>query len=130
MARAQTARRLNHLASTSLIGLIALCLAWELWLAPLRPGGSWLVLKVLPLMAPLFGVLHARRYTHQWASMLVLLYFVEGVVRANSERGMGAVLAVAEIALALTFFFATAFFARMTAAASNENAPKKPDEHQ
>jgi hypothetical protein len=29
----------------SLLALIALCLAWELVLAPLRPGGSWLALK-------------------------------------------------------------------------------------
>ena len=34
----------------SLLLLIALCIAWETVLAPLRPGGSWLVLKVLPLL--------------------------------------------------------------------------------
>src|SRR5690606_28653235 len=41
---------LRRTASVCLIGLIALGLAWELWLAPLRPGGSWLVLKVIPLL--------------------------------------------------------------------------------
>ena len=40
----------NRLPSTSLIGLLFLCLAWELWLAPLRPGGSMLALKALPLL--------------------------------------------------------------------------------
>ncbi|MGH8629456.1 MAG: DUF2069 domain-containing protein, partial [Burkholderiales bacterium] len=59
-------------ASVSLLLLIAWSLAWELWLAPLRPGGSWLVLKALPLLLPLLGVLNGRRYTYQWASMLVL----------------------------------------------------------
>ena len=53
-------------ASVSLIALIFLCLTWELWLAPLRPGGSWLVLKLLPLLAALMGVLRGRRYTLQW----------------------------------------------------------------
>ena len=40
------------LAAGSLLALIALCLAWELVLAPLRPGGSWLALKALPLCIP------------------------------------------------------------------------------
>ena len=97
--------RLAYLsASVSLIALIFLCLAWELWLAPLRPGGSWLVLKVLPLLAPLFGVLRGRRYTYQWASLLVLAYLAEGVVRAWSEAGTAAQLAGIEIALAAAFF--------------------------
>ena len=37
------------LAVGSLLGLIILGLAWELVLAPLRPGGSWIALNVLPL---------------------------------------------------------------------------------
>ena len=68
-------------ACSSLLALIFLCLAWELWLAPLRPGGSWLALKALPLLLPLMGILHGRRYTYQWASMLILAYFAEGVMR-------------------------------------------------
>ena len=58
-------KHLQLTASTSLIALIFLCVAWELWLAPLRPGGSWLVLKALPLLAPLMGILKGRRYTYQ-----------------------------------------------------------------
>ena len=58
--------RAANACAASLIALIFLCLAWELWLAPLRPGGSWLALKILPLMAPLFGILRNRVYTFQW----------------------------------------------------------------
>lgn len=108
------AKRLNLLATVSLIGLIVLCLAWETWLAPLRPGGSWLVLKTLPLLAPLFGILHGRRYTHQWASMLILLYLVEGIVRMTSESGAAVPLAAAETALASIFFIAAVAYARLT----------------
>ena len=64
-------RLANLVAIASLLALVALCLAWELWLAPLRPGGSWLALKALPLLAPLFGLLRGRRYTHQWATLLI-----------------------------------------------------------
>ena len=44
------ARHAYRAACASLIALIFLCLARDLWLAPLRPAGSWLVLKALPLL--------------------------------------------------------------------------------
>lgn len=105
---------LRRTASASLVALIMLCLAWELWLAPLRPGGSWVALKALPLAAPLAGVLAGRRYTFQWSAMLILAYFAEGVVRAWSERGLAQALAGAEIALSLAFFAAAVGYARLT----------------
>jgi uncharacterized membrane protein len=94
----------NRLASTSLVGLLLLCLAWELWLAPLRPGGSMRALKSLPLLLPLFGILHGKRYTHQWTSMLALAYVAEGLVRAASDHGASGVLAMAETILAMLLF--------------------------
>ena len=104
----------NRLALASLLGLIVLSLAWELWLAPLRPGGSWLVLKVVPLLLPLRGILAGRRYTHQWASMLALAYVGEGLVRATSDRGPSAQLALIEILLAAACFAGCAIYARLT----------------
>ena len=101
-------------ASGALVALIGLCLAWELWLAPLRPGGSLAALKALPLVLPLTGILRGRRYTYQWSSMLILAYFAEGVVRAWSERGLSQLLAASEIALSLAFFAAVVAYARLT----------------
>jgi uncharacterized membrane protein len=106
--------RLKHVASAALVALLLLCLAWELWLAPLRPGGSFLALKALPLAFPLRGVLEGRRYTDQWSCMLILAYFAEGVTRAWSERGASQALAVAEIVLSAGFFAAAVAFARAT----------------
>lgn len=99
-------------ACSTLIGLIFLCVAWELWLAPLRPGGSWLVLKVLPLLAPLFGILRGKRYTYQWSSLLVWPYVAEGVVRAFSDAGPSRILAAFELLLALAFFGAIVAYLR------------------
>ncbi len=107
-----TARAAYLAACASLIALIFLCLAWELWLAPLRPGGSWLALKALPLLAPLFGILRGRAYTYQWALLLILAYFIEGVVRAWSESGTAARLSQIEIALALAFFVSAIGYVR------------------
>ena len=107
-------RLLNTISSASLIALILLCTAWELWLAPLRPGGSMLVLKVVPLLLALFGILRGKRYTYQWMSMLILLYFTEGSVRATSDSGLSQQLAIAETALTIIFFFSTIYYARAT----------------
>lgn len=111
---AHSVPRSNALTIASLVALIALSLAWELWLAPLRPGGSWLVLKALPLLAPLFGLLKRRRYTHQWTTMLALAYLAEGLVRSASDAGPSRMLALIETLLALTLFFSAAAFARGT----------------
>ncbi|MBK8577589.1 MAG: DUF2069 domain-containing protein [Candidatus Accumulibacter sp.] len=107
-------RALYLAACSSLIMLIFLCLAWELRLAPVHPGGSWLALKCLPLLAPLFGLLNGRRYTYQWAAMLILLYFTEGIVRATTDQGPAQWLAIAETALSLIFFCASVAYARLT----------------
>ncbi len=101
-------------ASAALLILIVLCVSWELWLAPLRPGGSYLALKALPLIAPLAGVLAGKRYTYQWSCMLILAYLAEGVVRAWSERGTSQLLAAIEIALSVLFFAFAVAYARLT----------------
>jgi len=100
----------------SLLALIALSLAWEIWLAPLRPGGSWLMLKALPLLLPLRGILAGKRRTYQWASMFILAYLVEGCVRAWSDHGLSAGLAFAEALLAAIFFTSAVTYARLAAA--------------
>ena len=109
-------RTARLVASASLVLLIALCLAWELWLAPLRPGGSLVALKALPLALALPGIFAGRRYTYQWGSMLILAYFAEGVTRAWSDTGASRSLAWIEVALALAFFAAAVTFARLTRA--------------
>ena len=106
---------LQTVSSISLIALIFLCVAWELWLAPIRPGGSSLVLKALPLLLPLMGILKGRRYTYQWAPMLMLAYFTEGVARAWSDQGLSAWLAGGEVVLSVVFFFAAIFYAKLSA---------------
>ncbi len=104
---------LHLLSIISLIALIALCLAWEAWLAPLRPGGSLLVFKAVFLLLPLFGILRGKSYTYQWSSLFILGYFTEGVVRAWSENGLSATLAMIEVVISLVFFFCVIFYVRL-----------------
>ncbi len=104
--------QLRYCASISLISLILLCLAWESFLTPLRAGGSNLILKTLPLLLPLFGILRGKRYTYQWSSMMILIYFTEGAVRGFTDQGLSARLALIEVGLSLLFFFSAIFYAK------------------
>lgn len=103
----------RRLALGSLIGLIVLGLAWEMWLAPIRPGGSLLALKVLPLCIPLAGLMKNRMYTYRWLSLMIWLYFTEGAVRAWSDPAPGNYLAMIEVALCLLLFTACALHVRI-----------------
>jgi uncharacterized membrane protein len=87
-------------ASASFVALILLSAAWEGFGAPLRPGGSWLILKGLPLLLPLFGVLHGRLRSVQWASLLCLFYLTEGLTRAWADPQPSAAWALAQALLA------------------------------
>jgi len=99
------------LAVGALLGLIVLGLAWELWLAP--TGARWLAFKVLPLVIPLAGLLKHRLYTYRWVSLLVWLYFIEGIVRATglpsgAQAGLDVALAWGQVALCVVLFTACA----------------------
>ena len=114
------------LALGSLGGLIVLGLAWEMWLAPIRPGGSLLALKVLPLCIPLAGILKNRMYTYRWVSLMVWIYFTEGATRAWSDRPPGNYLAMIEVLLCLMLFTACALHVRIrlnNSAAATANTP-------
>jgi len=104
----------------SVLALIALGLAWELWLAP--TGSRTLAIKVLPLLLPLPGLWRNRMYTYRWVSLMVWLYFTEGVVRATSDRGTGVPLAIIEILLCLVLFAACAAHVRWRLRAAKEAA--------
>jgi uncharacterized membrane protein len=113
-------------AFACLVALVVLCLAWELWLAPLRPGGSALVIKALPLALALRGTYKRDVYTLQWASMLTLLYLGEGIVRGMTDGGLSARLGWFEALLALAFFVcALAYVAPFKRAAKRSRAARR-----
>lgn len=109
----QAAHYTRILAVGSLLALIVLGLGWELWWAPLREGGSWWVIKVLPLTIPLAGLLKNRMYTYRWLSLMVWLYFTEGIVRATTESGLSGALAWGQVVLCVLLFTACALHVRL-----------------
>lgn len=115
-----TASRYQLTTSASLIALIFLCLFWEGWLAPLRPGGSWLILKGTFLLIPLFGILRGKRYTYKWLSLFIQFYLLEGALRATSDSGITQWLAIGETVLASIIFVTAVLFIRATRAPEEE----------
>ncbi|MBL6686083.1 MAG: DUF2069 domain-containing protein [Methylophilaceae bacterium] len=93
----------NFFAKYSLIFLIFLSFIWEAFFNPLRDGSSWLILKSVILLFPLRGILKNNIYTLKWSGMLIILFFIEGVVRFYSERGISQWFALAEIILTVIF---------------------------
>jgi uncharacterized membrane protein len=118
------ARFFNLLSVCALIGLLVHCLLWELWLAPLHPGGSTLVLKALPLLLPLFGLLHGKRYTHQWMSLFSLIYLAEGLVRIGSDPIEQRWAPALEVLLALLLFIGVVGFAKTSGLGKPHDADK------
>lgn len=117
-----TISRYQLITSSSLIALIFLCLIWEGWLAPLRPGGSWLILKAVFLLIPLFGILRGKRYTYKWLSLFIQFYLLEGALRATSDSGLTQWLALGEVTLATTIFVTTILYIRATRITPKEKA--------
>ena len=94
------AERWRRATVATLTALALLEILWEVWLAPVKPGGSWLALKCLPLLLLWPGVARGALRAYQW-TLLLPWYLAEGLVRAFSEKGRHAFVAFAAAALAL-----------------------------
>jgi len=110
----------RRIALAGLISLFVLCVVWELWLAP--TGRGTLAIKALPLLVPIRGLWRYRMYTFRWLSLMVWLYFLEGAVRATSEKGLGAGLAALEVALSVVVFVACTLHVRQRLAAAKASS--------
>ena len=105
------------------IALVMLALAWELQIAPLRSGGSWLALKVVPLLLPLPALLRGSAYTMQLAIFISMLYLFEGAARVFEARPV-AILAMVELALAVCFLAAAIVYLRPMKLAARRSAAR------
>jgi uncharacterized membrane protein len=107
------ARFLYTLTLIGYLGTLALLIAWYGWLSPPRsfPIALVLLLLVTPLLFPLRGLLHGRRYTYAWSCFLALLYFTHGVMEAYSSA-TDRYLGLLEIFLATLWFLAAMAYIR------------------
>ncbi len=109
-----------RVTAIAVFALALLCVAWEAVLAPLRPGGSWLVVKALPLAVLLPGLWRGQLRAYQWLSLVCSLYLLEGLMRW-SDAGMAGALAKIETFAAIALFALAFRFARFF--------PRRPRSH-
>jgi len=107
-------------AVASAVALIALAIAWELVWA--RTGHGTLVLKALPLIVALPGLLKHRMFTYRWISLAVWLYVAEALVRIVDPSPVGW-FAGAELVLGSVLFTACATQVRWRHAAARRLPP-------
>ncbi len=112
------------IATAAFIDLFILCVAWEWFISPLRPGGSWLILKAVPLLFAIPGLWRGNVYTMQWASMLVLLYITEGLVRIL-ETGINFWMAALETTLGAIGFVCLLVYLKPIKARAKELAKER-----
>jgi len=116
---------LQRTALTSYLLLILLSVLWEGWLAPApkAPPGFWLTIKALLLLLPLPGMLRDKPRSYLWASLLVMVYFMEGTMLLYLHRAEGFALhsvlpyALLETLLTLAFIASAGFYVRAARAA-------------
>jgi uncharacterized membrane protein len=103
-------------------GLFTLTLLWVTVFSPSPrlPVSLMLLVFVGPLLLPLRGLLHARASTHVWTSMLVLLYFIHGIVEAwasPTERW----LAMTEVLLSIALFAGCFYYVQLSKQQNNNS---------
>ncbi|CAN1511271.1 COG3308 Predicted membrane protein [Burkholderiaceae bacterium] len=113
------------IASAATLDLIILCVAWEWFVSPLRPGGSWLILKAVPLIVMLPGIWRAKVYTMQWGTMLILIYTTEALVRI-SESGWNFWMALLELVFSVTIFISLLLYLKPIKAEAKAKAKMNP----
>ncbi|MCX7946175.1 MAG: DUF2069 domain-containing protein [Hydrogenophilus sp.] len=69
-------------ASAIALTLGVVCVVWEGWGAPIRAGGSWLVVKALPLAFWFPGLVKGRLRSAQWTALGCSGYLLEAATRA------------------------------------------------
>ncbi len=102
------------------LGLIVLFLNWLTWLSPPQtvPRALVLILVLTPLLLPLRGLLHGRRYTHQWTSFLSMLYFAIAIDLWMNPAAGAAALGALAVLLSLLQFVGCVMYARYTPSVS------------
>lgn len=87
-----------------IIAMSIWCILWEGHLAPIGKDSSLLILKGLPIIIPIFGLLRNSIKTYQYTLLLLLPYFIEGVFRGYAENGIHRLMAIGEIIISLLIY--------------------------
>ncbi len=96
-------------------GILILLSSWIIYFKP--PTNSTISLSLIFILSPLLialrGLLNGKRYTFAWSSMLILFYFMHGVVEAwANESTLVQILALIEVGFSVIFFIGAIMFVK------------------
>ncbi len=100
---------------TGYFGLLILLASWIIYFRPPTnsPVSFTLLFALTPLLIALRGLLHGKRYTYAWSSMLILFYFLHGVVEAwANENETVKILAMIEVTFSVVFFIGSILYVK------------------
>lgn len=103
----------RNLTVIFLLILITMILLWELKIAPLRSGGSWLSIKALPLCLFISGSLKGNLRIFQWLSLLIPFYMAEGIMRLTDISTASRICATIEVLLSIAVFISCLCYVRI-----------------
>ncbi len=111
-------------------GLLVLILNWFTWLSPPErvPRSIVLAALTIPLLFPLRGIIHSRRYTHQWIGFLSMLYFIIGVDVWYNHQALEKYLGASMVILSLLLMVGSSMYARYTPTPPEQRKPVEPEE--
>jgi uncharacterized membrane protein len=107
------ARRWRGVTLGAVAALLVVVFSWQLVPALSVASTARGLLLSLPLLFPLHGLWHGKRYTYRWATLCVLPYFAVGlteVVANPSSRPWTAAM----LGFALTWFVGLVAYLRVT----------------
>ena len=109
-------------------GLLILILNWFTWLSPPErvPRSIVLAALTIPLLFPLRGIIHSRRYTHQWIGFLSMLYFIIGVDVWYNHQALEKYLGASMVVLSLILMIGSSMYARYTPTPPEQKKPVEP----
>lgn len=108
------ARIANRAALSFHALLMITVLMWRIGMHPAASDIIWALLLCIPLALPTHGLWRGKRYTHAWATLCVIPYFIVGVTEAVADPAQRIWAAVC-LGLALLLFAALIAYLRLSA---------------
>jgi uncharacterized membrane protein len=80
---AATQRKIRRSILILMTAIASVLIAWQ-WHAP-RVQAALLIVSLVPLVAPLPGLIRRRRFTYAWCSLLTIPYMALGVTEVIAD---------------------------------------------
>lgn len=130
MEMREKTKRFMLLGQTGYFGLLMFLPIWHLILVP-STMGKWttLVITVVPLLLPMWGIITRKPYTYAWSNFIVLFYMLHGLTLIW-DRPDERLYVIIELILAAMMFVGCSYFAKFRGQELGLSIRKKKEQEQ